>query len=221
MPEKEQDQFGQGFQSLKNGSKDPKAVESYYDDWAVDYDKTLDEWDYRAATDAATTLTAVVPPGGAVLDVGCGTGLLGKALAARLDCRMDGLDISETSLAQAEKQGVYRRLQRHDLQVTPLPVDDNSFDAAACVGVMTYIDDAQTLLADMCRTVKPGGHILFTHRNDRWDEEDFDGIIKRLEEGGLWEPLQISEPRPYLPGNEEFADNILVIHVLCRRSLLD
>lgn len=216
MPEKEHVQSRQGFQSLKNGSRDPKAVEAYYDDWAESYNNTLKDWNYRAADEAATALAACVKPGDHVLDVGCGTGLLGKALSAKADYILTGADISGASLKIAESQRAYQKLTRHDLQVTPLPFGESAFDAAACVGVLTYIDDAGKLFRDLCRMVKPGGHVYFTHREDRWADDDYGAVIQGLVDEGLWKPLQISDPRPYLPGNEDFADNIHVIHVLCR-----
>lgn len=206
----------QGFQSLKAGSKNPKEVEAYYNDWAETYNDTLKDWNYRAADDAAEALAGCVKPGGAILDVGCGTGLLAAALRDRLDCGVEGLDISAASLEIATRHGNYARLQRHDLQVTPLPLADDAFDAAACVGVMTYIEDAEALLTDLCRIVRAGGHILFTHREDRWAEEAFDALVGDMEKGGFWSPVMISEPKPYLPCNEDFSDNIGVIHALFR-----
>ncbi len=207
---------GNGFKSLKDGSTDSAAVAAYYDDWAGTYDATLKDWAYRAPADAAAALYRVLRPGAEILDVGCGTGLFGQALSAGLDCRIEGIDISAASLDIARDRGVYARLHRHDLQTTPLPPVGNAFDAAACVGVMTYIEDPAALLADLCRIVRPGGHILFTQRDDRWAEKGFDALVAGLAARRLWTPLTISEPKPYLPENEEFGDSIRAIHVLCR-----
>jgi predicted TPR repeat methyltransferase len=201
---------------LKDGTTDSADVASYYDDWAATYDETLKTWNYQAPAKAAAALCETLTAGDRVLDVGCGTGLFGQALSRRLTCRIEGLDISAASLDIAEQMGVYTRLQRHDLQIIPLPVADDGFDAAACVGVLTYVEDAAGLLADLCRVVRPGGHILFTQRDDRWAEKDFDALIADLENRGLWVPVTISEPMPYLPGTEDFGNTIQVIQVLCR-----
>lgn len=204
------------FISLKDGSTNSTAVAAYYDEWAATYDATLKDWDYQAPDDAAETLCEYLKPGADVLDVGCGTGMFAKALARRLDCRIEGIDISEASLKIAKKQGSYDRLQRHDLQTTPLPISDNAFNAAASVGVMTYIEDVAGLMADLCRVVRPGGYILFTQRDDRWVEREFESLINRFEERRLWKPLQISKAKPYLPKNDDYTDSIRVIHVLCQ-----
>lgn len=159
---------GNDFNSLLAGSTNSTAIEAYYDDWAKTYDATLSDWDYQAPADAAVTLCEHMKPGDDILDVGCGTGMFAKAMSQGLKCRIDGIDISAASLEIAEKKGVYDRLQCHNLQSTPLPLSDNAFDAAACVGVMTYIEDAADLLEDLCRIIRPGGYILFTQRDDRW-----------------------------------------------------
>jgi len=96
-----------------------------------------------------------------------------------------------------------------------LPADNDAFDAAACVGVLTYIEDATDLLVDLCRVVRPGGYILFTQRDDRWAEKDFGTVIDSLQVRRLWKILNVSEAKPYLPKNKEFSDGIRVIQVLC------
>jgi len=205
-----------GFNSLKDGSTNSMAIAAYYDDWAETYDATLKNWDYQAPDDAAATLCQYLKSGDGILDVGCGTGMFAKAMARHLDCRIEGIDISAASLEIAKKQGRYNRVQRHDLQAPPLPVGDNAFDAAACVGVMTYIEDGAGLLADLCRVVRPDGYILFTQRDDRWVEKNFKSLINSFEDRRLWTPLKVSKAMPYLPKNDEFSDSIQVIHVLCQ-----
>jgi ubiquinone/menaquinone biosynthesis C-methylase UbiE len=81
---------------------------------------------------------------------------------------------------------------------------------------MTYIEDAEGLLADLCRVLRPGGYILFTQRDDRWVEKNFDSLLNNFVERGLWTPLKISKAKPYLPKNDDFSDSIRVIHVLCQ-----
>lgn len=204
------------FTSLKNGSTDSKAVAAYYDDWAETYDTTLESWNYQAPDEAAAKICAQLETDALILDVGCGTGLLAQALSKRLTCQLSGVDISAASLELAEKRGLYRRLKCHDLQITPLPFEDHEFDAAACVGVMTYIEKEADLLVDLCRIVRPGGYVLFTQRSDRWQDRDTQSIVMELETRNLWVVKDISKARPYLPKNEDFGDRIQVMHVLCQ-----
>ena len=205
-----------GLQSLREGTTDSRAVESYYDNWAAGYDETLADWQYRAPEDACDLLVPHLDDGARVLDVGCGTGLLVNALREHGEYSVDGIDISAESLQLAQRRGGYARLMQHDLQVLPLPVQENAYDAAASVGVLTYIENAEALLRDLCRCVRPGGAITFTQRTDLWQDRNFPDMIARLERDGLWTTDHISPPQPYLPGNEDFSDEIEVIHTLCK-----
>ena len=206
----------EGFDSLKVGSVDTASIESYYDDWADAYDQDLQGWDYRAPAEAADQLASHLSNISMVLDVGCGTGLFAKALVSQCKCAITGIDISAASLKKARHLDIYSDLHRCDLQQPPLPFYNSQFDAVASVGVMTYIAEPRALLTDLCRIVKPSGHILFTHRDDRWKEQDFDLLMQELEASGFWEILAISDPRLYLPRNAEFGDDIKVVFAFCR-----
>ncbi|EPX75589.1 class I SAM-dependent DNA methyltransferase [Salipiger mucosus] len=217
MADDDRDQLDKTF-DLKSGATDSGAVSEYYDDWAESYDETLKSWNYTAPMDAADLIAGHLRPGDRVLDVGCGTGLFSIAMRMAGDFRIHGIDISEASLKLAEENGAYERLVAVDLQDVPLPIGDNSMDAAASVGVLTYIEDSAALLRDLCRIVKSGGVITFTQRTDRWDELGFGKTLEALEREGLWTILEITDPKDYLPGNPDFGDDIRVIHTLCRVS---
>lgn len=207
-----------GLTSLRQGSTDSRAVESYYDDWAETYDETLAKWHYQAPQDTCELLVPQLRQYSRILDVGCGTGLLAEALGKAGEYIVDGMDISAASLKLAKQRGNYASLMQHDLQDIPLPVEDDTYDAAASVGVLTYIEDAEALLRDLCRCVRAGGAIVFTQRSDLWAERQFGETIERLEKDGEWKIQQVSQPKKYLPGNEDFSDEIKVIHTLCQIS---
>ena len=206
------------FDTLKNGSTDTAAVEAYYNDWSARYDKELADWDYTAPDVSAAMLTEHLQPGSKVLDLGCGTGQFAEKLSNRLECRIDGVDISKASLQRAMARGCYASLRRVDLQQTPLPFADNSFDGAASVGVMTYIANPAALLTDLCRIIQPGGAFVFTHRDDLWQEQNFDDMIAGPIARGLCQVLEITEPKPYIPKHEDFTDQIEVKFALLKVS---
>ncbi len=201
---------------LLRGSTDPEAIARYYDDWASRYDSELAEWDYRSPLVVAKLLAERAPFGAPVLDAGCGTGLSGRALAAVGFTDIRGIDLSERSLAVARESGIYRSLERVDLNERPLPLPDAAFGAAGCTGVLTYVPDGEGLMRELCRVVRPGGWIAFTQRDDLHAERGYDAMLEKLAGQRLWKVVHRSEPSPYLPGNPEFGDRIRVIYHLCQ-----
>ncbi|MDP6831013.1 MAG: class I SAM-dependent methyltransferase [Alphaproteobacteria bacterium] len=198
---------------LKQGSTSSSEVEKSYDDWATTYDEDLVDWDYRAPADAARLLSATVPRDGRILDAGCGTGLTGAALkAAGFSGPIDGIDISQTSLQQAEGHGVYRKLQQADMQQLPLDIPDDAYDGLFCIGVLTYVPDTEAVLRDFARVVQKGGTVLISQRNDLFEERNYASVIEALAKAGIFSNVKVTEPQPYLPGNPDFGAEILVIY---------
>ena len=184
---------------LHQGSSDPHEVADRYDEWARGYDDDLVTWNYQAPAVVASTVVSRHPGAGSVLDVGCGTGLVGRALRDQgFTGRLLGLDISQASLDVARHGGAYDSVERADLQ-QPLPLDDDSVDALVCVGVMTYLPEVEAVWREFARVVRPGGILVTTQRDDLWDARDCQHVVDRLQSEGIWTPLEIAGPAPYLP----------------------
>ena len=190
-------------------SADPREVMRQYDEFAPVYDETLlRKWGYQAPAVAAQLLARHVPLGATVLDAGCGTGLTGSELHRVGFDAVHGADISTSSLRIAASKGVYRSLVRADL-LEPLPFLSDTFDAAICVGVLSYISGGG-LLRELCRVTRRGGAILLSHRTDLIAARSFGDLLRRLEADGLWAPLAQSSELPYLPGHPDFGEKIQV-----------
>ena len=131
--------------------------------------------------------------------MGCGTGLVGRALRARgFAGRILGLDISPASLEIAQQSGAYDSLQRADLQQR-LAFEDDTFDAVVCVGVMTYLPEVEAVWREFARVARPEGIVVATQREDLWDTRQCQTVVDRLQDEGVWTPLEITGPAPYLP----------------------
>jgi SAM-dependent methyltransferase len=92
---------------------------------------------------------------GRVLDVGCATGLLVKALEDR-GVEAAGVDVSQWAVDHAVSRSVVRG------SALELPWDDASFDVAISQDVMEHMhpDDLPGVLGEQVRVVRPGGTIL-------------------------------------------------------------
>lgn len=201
---------------LLEGSGDPAEVAGYYDAWAGSYDSDLDGWAYSAPDVVARYVNAHAAAARTILDAGCGTGRAGIALREiGFTGELHGVDVSAASLPVAEATGEYDSLAVADLQ-QPLSFDDDTFDVLVCVGVMTYLPDVEATWREFSRVVRSGGLVVATQRSDLWEARDCTAVVDRLTEDGTWEPLEVTEPRPYLPGNDDYADQIGVHYVVCR-----
>ena len=202
-----------GHGGLSTLSRNSEDVAQYYDDWAADYDETIAHWRYEAPEQVARMLRAELPVESAILDAGCGTGLVGRALHEAGFETIDGIDVSSRSLQTAEGSGAYRKLKVVDMQKMPLPIPDDTYDGLACVGVLTYLTDSIGTVREFSRVVKPGGVVVLTQRSDLFMERRFQDVLKQLSDERIIARVNISDARPYLPENEEFGDEILVHYI--------
>ena len=117
----------------------------------------------RSAESHAVHLMPLLEPGLRVLDFGCGPGTISVGLARAVDPgEVHGIDIEESqiNLARAAAEaGGHRNATFHVGDVTDLPFDDNSFDAAHCHAVLMHVPDTSTTLSEVKRVLKPGGII--------------------------------------------------------------
>ncbi len=111
------------------------------------------QWGPRLAVQAD------VRNGNAVLDVGCGTGVLASAAADIVgDHRVTGADISPDMLEVARQQ----RPKINWLQAPAenLPFTDASFDTVLSQFALMFFDSRAKGLAEMWRVLEPGGTLL-------------------------------------------------------------
>ncbi|MCJ2012033.1 class I SAM-dependent DNA methyltransferase [Methylobacterium sp. J-076] len=96
-----------------------------------------------------------------VLDLGCGTGLAGAALAHRAG-RLTGIDLSPAMLAQARRKGCYDRLAAAELGAFLGGEPEGSADLCIAADVFIYCADLAPVLAGIGRVLRPGGWAAFT-----------------------------------------------------------
>jgi 2-polyprenyl-6-hydroxyphenyl methylase/3-demethylubiquinone-9 3-methyltransferase len=105
--------------------------------------------------------------GKAVLDVGCGGGILAEAMARR-GARVTGIDLSDKALRVAELH-----LHESKLAVTyeKATVEDfasrhpGAFDVVTCMELLEHVPDPASMVAACARLARPGGHVFFSTIN--------------------------------------------------------
>jgi len=145
---------------------------AFYDEWAPSYDDELSGHDYQQPQRCAVAMAGLVDPGPAIrlLDVGCGSGLSGRALRAAGFSVIDGCDFSPGMLAQAENTGAYARLFETNLNQPPMSAKDGVYDGASCVGVFSFGHVQADALDDIVRVIRPGGALVIGI-NDKFYQE--------------------------------------------------
>ncbi len=102
---------------------------------------------------------AGIAPGQEVLDVACGTGVLAREAAKRVQPggTVTGLDRNDGMLAVARRKapGID---WRHGL-AEQLPFEDGRFDAVVSQFGLMFFEDRARALAEMWRVLKPGGRL--------------------------------------------------------------
>lgn len=135
---------------------------------------------------------------GSILDAGCGTGLVGAALAGMGFGPIAGLDMSPEMLRVAETTGAYKALVAGDLS-RPLPFATRSFDAVIAIGVFGPGHAPPQALRELNRVAGYGCPVVFSLREDTYEEQGFPAVIDDLTATDAWRPLSEGEPcRVYL-----------------------
>ena len=96
-----------------------------------------------------------------ILDLGCGTGLVGAALT-RQKHRLIGVDLSQKMLAQAKARNVYETLHVGEVHAFLRNSDPARFDAVCAADVFIYIGALEELFAGVARVLRPGGWFAFS-----------------------------------------------------------
>ncbi len=149
-----------------SGRKPEKAPTGYvteiFDNYASNYDKSFtQQLEYNIPhliKEVASGFLGEKCRFSFVLDLGCGTGLVGQELV-HLSNEMIGLDISPGMLAKAEKKEIYSELCETDI-LTYLEKIDKQFDLICAADVLNYLGTLQALFQQLANCVGNGVFIF-------------------------------------------------------------
>jgi ubiquinone/menaquinone biosynthesis C-methylase UbiE len=120
--------------------------------------------DEAAARDEYLQLIGLAP-GERVLDIGCGSGVVTRAIAKRVapDGRAVGADSSAALLAIAREHAARTQfaplIEFREADCRKLPFADASFDVCLAVTVLAHVPGAERALAEMVRVTRRGGRV--------------------------------------------------------------
>ncbi|XUY27108.1 methyltransferase domain-containing protein [Agrobacterium sp. rho-8.1] len=159
-----------------------RYVEGLFDDYADRFETSLmEKLDYSVPQKLAALIETAKPASGkfcCVVDIGCGTGLLGGEIHPWAE-RLEGFDISTNMLAKAQEKDIYDHLAQADLSLeaeasglfsNELP--RNRADLVAAADVMMYLGSLEAVMPLVSALLAPGGTFAFSVE-DAGDEDGF------------------------------------------------
>jgi ubiquinone/menaquinone biosynthesis C-methylase UbiE len=141
-------------------------LREYFDQIAARWDGILEE---KMMTARLREIVAglSIEPRAAVLDVGCGTGVLFPMLLEKVgrDGHIVALDISGKMFKRAKTKGYPVTYIQGDAQWLPFPA--KTFDWVLCNAVFPHFSDKLGALREIHRVLKDGGRLVICHADSR------------------------------------------------------
>lgn len=183
------------------------ANNDLYGRWVDTYDATMVDSDYLAPHLCALLVhQAAQTDSPAVLDMGCGTGLVGRELERMVPgATVIGADLSPEMAQAARATGAYQdAFGDVDLNEPLSDALGTPFDIVVCCGTFSLGHVGPDSVEHLIRATRPGGHAVFSVRRRHSQEHDFAGTVRGLRDRGLVEVETRLDNAPYIA--DEGAD---------------
>lgn len=153
-----------------------------YHRWADQYEKDMSEglgYCYPAQVAARFAEMADIDDG-PIVDIGCGTGLVGEALREHGNWLVDGLDISEAMLAMAARKECYRHLFAVDLTGT-LSNSEAPWGGLVSAGTFTHGHLGPQTIPPLLEHLRPGALCCIGVNAQHFAEKNFADMFRQLQ----------------------------------------
>lgn len=144
----------------EGSSAPPEYVRVLFNGYADHFEGHLIHLGYRVPGLIRAKLAAASRPG-PVLDLGCGTGLLGVAAATVTSGPWIGVDIAARMLDAARLKGIYAELHEADL-LPYLAQETRCFPTVLAGDVLCYFGDLQPIITAVAQHLELGGRFIFS-----------------------------------------------------------
>ena len=113
-----------------------------------------------------------------VLEIACGTGVVTRALAARLPAATTivATDLNQAMIDQAAAVGTSRTVEWRQADAMRLPFEDATFDAVVCQFGAMFFPDRGHCFAEARRVLRPGG-VFAIGVWDRIEENELADVV--------------------------------------------
>ncbi|MXW58018.1 MAG: class I SAM-dependent methyltransferase [Acidimicrobiia bacterium] len=169
----------------------PEANRELYAEWADTYDSgfVVDSryvYPQQVAKVFCHGFAQIDEP---VLDVGCGTGIVGTELARLGVSVIDGIDLSPEMLAEAEAKThdgrpLYRRLFEADL-TGPTELADGAYAGIVSAGAFTHGIFGPETISELLRVARPGARFALGINSAHFVEVGFGHWLEERQLDGL------------------------------------
>ena len=148
-------------------------VAGLYDEYAPYYDRHMVRGlKYRVPERIAALLKQAFPElRFNLLDLGCGTGLVGLYLGP-IQGYIIGVDLSPRMIEEAKRHNVYERFHNVNALAALADTPANHYEAITCADALCDIGDAAPVIPNALRILKPGGYFIFSCERAGEDEAD-------------------------------------------------
>ncbi len=119
------------------------------------------ELEYQVPEALAKLVRPELEAGSRVVDLGCGTGLVGMALEGA-QAQIVGVDLSPRMLEIAARRGAYARLEQGELAEVLARMPAGSVHAVLAADVFIYVGDLAAVFAAVARVLAPRGLFAFS-----------------------------------------------------------
>ena len=156
-------------------------LKTLYRDWAETYDSEFaKERGYLLPAAVALNFAqAATPEDGPILDIGAGTGLIGRELKPHGFWQIDALDLSAEMLHYARQTGLYRNFIDTSL-ADYAALAKGAYGAVVSAGTFTHGHLGPEALPEMIDCLRPGGLAVFSINQEHFNEARFTPAFEAL-----------------------------------------